>query len=193
VISAPPSYGVLCGTGTGLAVGATVALALRRDARSPTALVLHWAAGHREVSPRAPARPGARRLAASLREGGHRAWASGRLVFVALPDDPVDAEAAAGRAAGAAGRAPCVLVVAGPRPSAIESMLELQDGIVIVPPAQDAAELSALAASSLAATGLVPSVLAPAASAVARMGAVTGLWLAPRSRRSLAAALGDRW
>ena len=193
MIAAPPSYGVLCGAGSGLAVGATVALALRRESRSPTALVLHWAAGAREVAPRAPARRAARRLAASLAECGHRAWASGRLAFVALPDDAADAAAAAGRAAGAAGRAPCVLVVAGPRPSAIDALLAVQDGVVIAAPEADGADLGALAASGLAESGLVPSVVPAGVSPLTRIAAVTGLWLAPGARRALATAMGERW
>ena len=193
MIAAPPSYGVLCGAGSGLAVGATVGLALRRESRSPAALVLHWAAGRREVSPRAPARRAARRLSAALGACGHRAWASGRLVFVALPDEPEEAAVAAGRAAAVAGRAPCVLVVAGPRPSAIDALLRLQDGVVIVAPEGDAGDLGALAASSLAETGLVPSVVPAGVSPVTRIAAVTGLWLAPAARRALAAAVGERW
>jgi hypothetical protein len=187
---APPSYGVLCAPGAGLAVGATVALALRREARTPTAVVLHWTGGARELSPRAPACRRGRRLAAALRAGRHVAWASGRLVFVALPDDAAEAAAAAKRVPRIVGRAPTVLVIAGPRPAAIESMLALQDGLLVVAGEDDLVDL---AVSSLDESGLPASVVQAAGSSLARAAAVMGLGLAPRARREMAFALGDPW
>ncbi|MEA2271447.1 MAG: hypothetical protein QOI98_155 [Solirubrobacteraceae bacterium] len=190
-IPAPPSVAVLCDIGTGLACGAAVALALRRGAHCPAALVLHWSASpSREVSPRVPGFPGAHRLVRSLRGRGHRAWGSGRLAFVALPDDPGEAAAAAGRAGGVAGAAPCVLVVAGPRPAAVETLLALQDGVAVVAPDGGDGDLAALALAGLADRGLSTCVLDLPVSGVSRAGAVTGLWIPGRARRAVGKALG---
>lgn len=192
-----PAYAVLCRAGTGLGAGAALALALRRGWRSRVAVVLHWTAEAREVAPRVLARPAARRLAASLRGRGHRAWASGRLVFVALPEGAAEAATEAVAAAACVNRAvagaPCVLVLAGPRPAAVEDLLALQDGVVIVPPDGDDAGLAALAASSLAETGVGASVISWPLSGLARAGAVTGVGLTPGARHALAGAIGDRW
>jgi hypothetical protein len=188
-----PSYGLLCRTGTGLAVGAALALVLRREWRCPAGLVLHWAPGSREVAPRVLARPAARRLAASLRDGGHEAWASGRLAFVALPDDASEAAVAARSANAVARRAPCVLVLAGPRPAAVEDLLSIQDGVVIASPDDDDGGLTALAALGLAERGVDATVVGSPLPGLARVGAVTGLALTPTVRRVLAGAVGSRW
>jgi len=175
----------------GLACGGAIGLGLRRALRSPAALVLHWSAASRpEAVPRVPALPGARRLVTALRGRGHQAWGSGRLAFVALPDDPQEAEVAAGRAIAAAGPAPCVLVVAGPRPAQVESLLEIQDGVAVVTRDGDGGELAALAVAGLAQRGLNTSAIDVPRSGLARLGATTGLWLTPRARRVVDSAFG---
>jgi hypothetical protein len=190
---AAPSYGVLCRPGVGIAIGAGLALVLRREWRSPAALVLHWAPGASEIAPRAVTAPAARRIAARLRSQGHRAWAAGRVAFVALPDDPALAAVEAGRATAAAGRAPCVLVLAGPRPAEAEELLHLQDGILIVAPEDGDADLPAVASRGLAESGLDATVVASPFSGPARLVAAAGLAVTPAARRVLAGAVGERW
>jgi hypothetical protein len=140
-----------------------------------------------------PARPAARRLAASLRGCDVRAWATGQLAFVALPDDGDEAAAAATRANRALGASPCVLVLAGPRPAAVEELLGLQDGVIIVAPGEEAGPLTALAGSGFVAQGLEAGVLAAPLGGLARLGAITGLALTPRARRLMTGLVGERW
>jgi hypothetical protein len=186
-----PSVAVLCGSAPALATGAAVALFLLRGARSGTALVLHWSgrpAG--AMSPRAPAFPSARRLARSLREREHRAWASGRLAYVALPEEPCEATAAAGRAGAVAARAPCVLVAAGPRPAELEALVAMQDRVAVITGGGDP-ELAALALSALAERRVPACRMDLAPAGLSRLAAASGLWLGRRLRRAVGRALEE--
>jgi hypothetical protein len=132
------------------AIAAAVGLAIARTA--PAALVCLAAPG---PSPglRAPARPAAARLAASLRARGLEASARGRLALAhlggeplahaggeppaRLPDEPL-ADAAT-RALAAAGPLPTLLAVAA-RDDAIDALLATRDAILVaLPPSAEPA------------------------------------------------------
>src|SRR5438552_4393245 len=103
-----------------------LALLLRR--RGP-AVVCAWGGGARR--PGAPATAGARRIAASMTARGLEAHASGRLVVVTLDSAPSIGAAEAARAAAAAGEAPVVLALCGPRDPAFDQVLAAQDLAVV--------------------------------------------------------------
>jgi hypothetical protein len=99
----------------------------------------------------------------------------------------VGAEAAsqALRVSAAAGPAPTVLALAGPRAAAFDALLAMQDLIVVaVPPAADAA------LTHLATAGLQRALTCPLPSAASgRALAAAGLALLPSTRRALAAPI----
>jgi hypothetical protein len=159
-------------------VAAVLALTLRR--RGPV-VVCSWASTAR----RAGVMPsvGARRLVASMQGRGLDAAASGRLVLVRLDEEPHVAAAEAGRAAAAAGDAPVVTAICGPRDQAFDDLLAHQDLTVIA--AGDAPQ--ELLRLGVAAFGhrAVAAVTLPAASAwLAR----AGLCATPAARRAIAGA-----
>ena len=142
-----------------------------------------WSAAPARPSGRAPARPAAARLAASLAGRGHDARAAGRLVLVRLAGADEDAASEALRVGAAAGAAPTVLALAGPRAAAFDVALAAQDLVVVaVPPAADPA------LAQLAVIGLDRAVVCPLPPAdPARALAAAGLALLPSARRALAA------
>ena len=78
-------------------LAAALALALRAADRAPAALVASWSAGHAVA--RGAATPAAARLAAALARRELVAVARGRLVWLPLPCEPIEAAAAVRRAA----------------------------------------------------------------------------------------------
>lgn len=117
-------------------LGAILGLALAREARAPAVLVLGWrtwAPAHAAV----PAAPAGRRLARALRLRELRARASGRLVWVDLPEADDEAAAAVARAVAAApAEMPVVVALGGPRGAALDALLAEAD-LVVVPGAGD--------------------------------------------------------
>lgn len=165
------------------ALGAALGLALAHARHSSAAVVCVWSASPGIPLPRAPALPAARRLAAALARRGHDARAAGRLACVRLAVDCDAAAAEAQRAGAAAGAAPVVLAIGGPRGPAFEALLEQQD-LVVVAVARDADP----ALARLALAGLARAVACDVPPAdPARSLAAAGLALLPSTRRALAA------
>jgi len=179
----PPAVAVLAPPADAPAFGAALGLALARSRRTPVAVVCVWAPDPVRSVWRAPAMPAATRVAAALRARGHDATAAGRLVVVRLSADCEEAASQALRVGAAAGSAPTVLALAGPRVGAFDALLAMQDLVVVaVAPAADAA-LARLATAGLerALTCAVPPADPGRALAAA------GLALLPSTRRALAA------
>ncbi|HWI08350.1 MAG TPA: hypothetical protein VNT54_12655 [Solirubrobacteraceae bacterium] len=182
---APASLAVLAPAADAPALGAALALALARRERATAALVCVWAPVAGDRLWRAPAAPAAARLARALAARGHDARASGRLVVVRLatPCEPAAAEAL--RATAAAGRAPAVVALGGPRTAAFDALLAQQDVVVVaVAPGADPA------LARLATEGLERSVACEVPPAdPARALAAAGVALLPSTRRALAAPI----
>jgi hypothetical protein len=179
VVAAAPAVAV-CGPDAA-PLACAMALLLRR--RGP-GVVCHWGAGGRRAS--SPPNVRCRRLAASMAARGLTAHATGRLVMIALDEEPTVAAAEAARAAAAAGDAPVVLALCAPRDAAFDELLAAQDGAVVA--AGDAPdELVRLAVAALADSSR-RAVAAPSLTGVASWAACAGLWATPAARRSLAAA-----
>jgi hypothetical protein len=175
-----PSAAV-CGPGA-VPLACALALALRRRG---AALVCAW--GHTGSAAGAPPTAAARRLAASMGARGIEARATGRLVVVTLAPDAATAADEAARAAAAAGQAPVVLALAGPREPDFDRVLAAQD-LAVVAAQQTSDELKRLGIASLEDVTR-RAVSAPALSAVAASAAYMGLCATPGARRTLAEAL----
>jgi hypothetical protein len=135
---------------------------------------------------RAPPLPAARRLAAALASRGHDARAAGRLAIVRLPAAPGDAAAEARRASVAAGAAPVVLALGGPRVAAFDALLAEQD-VVVVATAPDAEPaLARLALAGLACEYASTCICEVPPAHTGRALAAAGLTLLPSARRALA-------
>jgi hypothetical protein len=132
-------------------------------------------------SPRAPARTGASRVAASLVARGLVAEARGRLAIVALPDDPAELSRAAARALAAAGALSSVLAVAQ-RGDDVDVLLRERDAILVA--LAPAAEPTLAGLALAGATELVPRAVAIslALDPLQRSLAVAGCW-SPRTIR----------
>jgi len=180
----PVSVALLAAAGDAPALAAGLALALARRERAPVAVVCVWAAGAAGRTPwRAPALPAAARLASAMAARGHGARASGRLVIVRLAAQSVPAAAEARRVIAAAGAAPTVLALAGPRAAAFDALLDEQDLVVAAVAAGADPALARLAVAGLQ-RGVACEV-APAHPA--RTLAAAGVALLPSARRALAA------
>ncbi|HWC26389.1 MAG TPA: hypothetical protein VG474_07385 [Solirubrobacteraceae bacterium] len=165
------------------ALAAGLGLALVRRERAAAAVVCVWAPAPPRPLWRAPALPGAARLARSLAARGHDARAAGRLVLVALASAPDAAAVEAVRAGAAAGSAPTVLALAGPRAAAFDALLVAQDVVVAALPAQADPALARLVTAGL--DRVVLCEIPPAQPG--RSLAAAGLALLPSTRRTLAA------
>jgi hypothetical protein len=184
----PDTVAVLCAAEDARAVGVAAAALLARRARAACGLACVWtgAAVPRRPEMRASAGRAARRLAVALEGRGLAADACGRAVVVALDGDPATALAAAGRAAAAAGDAPLVLVLGGPRPGTFDGLLAEQDRVLVLTrPGADAA-MSALALAGLPDGALPHSVSLGAAG---RALAAAGYAVPGALRRALDATL----
>jgi hypothetical protein len=179
----PPAVAVLAPPSDAPALGAALGLALARARRVPVSVVCVWSPDAARAGWRAPALPAAARVAATLRARGHDASAAGRLAVVRLSASCEEAASQALRVSAAAGSAPTVLALAGPRVAAFDALLAMQDLVVVaVAPASDAA-LARLATSGL--ERALTCALPPADPA--RALAAAGLALLPSTRRALAA------
>lgn len=146
----PASVALLAAEGDAPALAAGLALALARRYRAPAAVVCVWAARAPVRPPwRAPALPATARLASALAGRGHAARASGRLVTVRLAAHGGEAAAEALRVIAAAGAAPTVLALAGPRAAAFDALLDEQDLVVVAVAAGSDPALARLAIAGL--------------------------------------------
>jgi hypothetical protein len=150
-VPAPPSVGLLCRPGDALATGAALALSLARVAGLGPPLLCLWRAEPARPAWTAPVGPEARRVVAATSAHGLDAEGGGRLVRLSLPEDSRDAAVAAHRAAVVA-PGPVVHALAGARDEAVDGLLAVQDGLVLVAPAGDD-PVAELAQASLAALG----------------------------------------
>ena len=179
----PPAVAVLAPPMDAPSLAAALGLALARVHRSPVAVVCVWAPQPARSGWRAPPMPAAARMARALAGRGHQATAGGRLAIVRLSTSCEEAASQALRVGAAAGGAPVVLALAGPRAAAFDELLALQDLVVVaVAPASDPA-LARLAAAGLerALTCAVPR------GDPGRVLAAAGLVLLPSTRRAIAA------
>jgi hypothetical protein len=190
VAAVPPGVAVLCAHAQAWALGAAVALVLRRRARARAGLVVVWAqppGAHPAFT--VAAAPAARRLAATLAGRGLEAHATGMLAVVVVPGGPAQAAAAAARAIAAAGAAPSVLAL-GCRDTRFDALLGEQDRVLVaVPPGTDAA-LAALAVAGLASVAADVRACHVEPSPLARTVTASGTWVPPTIRRPLSEALG---
>lgn len=181
----PPAVAVLAPRADAAALGAALGMALARAGRVRTCVVCVWSPERVRSGWRAPPLPAAARLAATLSDRGHDASAAGRLVVVGLSTCSEEAASQALRVCAAAGTAPTVIALAGPRAADFDALLAMQDLVVVaVAPASDAS-LARLASAGLerALTCAVPPADPGRALAAA------GLVLLPCTRRALAAPL----
>jgi hypothetical protein len=185
------SVAILCAAEDARAVGVAAATLLARRARTGCGLALVWTAPQPRPpgDARPPATRAARRLAVALAARELAGRPCGRAVELMLPPDSGDALAVARRATAAAGDAPVVLALGGPRAAAFDDVLAEQDGVlVLMRPGADAA-LAALAVAALPpAAGVAhPFAIGPAA----RVLAAAGLVVPGALRRALAALAED--
>ncbi len=183
----PPGIAVLSPAADAHSLGAALGLALASCRRAPVVVVCVWTAGPAaRPAWRAPARPAARRLAATLGGRGHDARPAGRLAIVRLPGEPQEAAAQARRASAAAGAAPTVLALGGPRAAAFDELLADQDLVVVATPSGTDPALARLALAGLAAGAARTCTCEIPPPHPARTVAAAGLTLLPSARRALA-------
>ena len=179
-----PSFAVLGERREALAVASGLVLA---SGVGP-GLVCVWPAG--DVRPRLPATARARRLVARLEARGVTALAGGRLVGVPLPGPAAEAVATSQRAVAAVDVTTAV-VLAGPRDDDLDTLLALQDAVVLVTARAADSPLVRLAVAGLAETA-APVVTVPAPSGPVRALASAGLVALPALRAALGPALTAR-
>jgi hypothetical protein len=189
--SAPPAVAVLAAAADAHALGAALGLALAQRRRAPAVAVCVWSAG-RSAPPawRAPALPAARRLAARLAARGYDARPAGRLAVVRLAGCDHDAATAARRALAAAGAAPAVLALGGPRTAAFDALLAAQDLVVVGARSGADPVLTRLAVAGLAGAVRACACEVPTAHP-ARSFAAAGVALLPSARRALAIPVAE--
>lgn len=178
----PPAVAVLASPADAPALAAALGLALARVHRSPLAVVCVWSPQPTRGW-RAPAMPAAARAAATLTGRGHDATAAGRLVVARLAAAPDEAAGQALRVGAAAGAAPVVLALAGPRAGAFDELLALQDLVVVGVASGADPTLVRLATAGL--QRAVTCAIPPADPG--RVLAAAGLALLPSTRRAVAA------
>jgi hypothetical protein len=185
----PATVGVLGASREGGIAAAAIALAAMAARRERCAVVCRWEA--REVAPRPGwASSSARRLAERLERRGVRAAARGRLVTVALPPAPAEARACAERVLAAVEETPLVLLVAGPRPEALDPLLATLDRLVVVTPPDALPGLEGLALDEAAALGRGAARFALPETPLGAVVATFGRPLSPALRTAALAALG---
>jgi hypothetical protein len=198
-VAVPGAVAVLCAAEDAGAVGVATASVLARRARAACAVACVWTAPPAERDPPGGARAAlsrdgdtrprgaraARRTAAALAARDLHARACGRAVAVALDADPAAALADARRALAAAGDAPTVVVLGGPRPAAFDELLVDRDRIVVLTRPGADAGLAALAAAGLPDAAPVPAVASVALGPAARALAAAGLVVPAALRRAL--------
>jgi hypothetical protein len=183
----PPGVALLSAAADAQPLGAALGLVLASRRRAPVVLVCVWTTSSGGApSWRAPALPGTRRLVAALCARGHDARPAGRLALVRLAPQVDDAAAEARRAVAAAGVAPAVLALGGPRVAAFDALLREQDLVVVAVPSGTDPALARLALAGLV-SGAARACLCEVSRAhPARTIAAAGLTLLPSARRALA-------
>jgi hypothetical protein len=173
------------------ALGAALGLALARLHRVPVVVVCMWTGGQAPARAwRGPAWPAARRLAGGLAARGHDARPAGRLVVVWLAGADDAAAPEARRVLAAAGAAPAVLALGGPRPAAFDVLLADQDLVVVGTRSGADPTLGRLALAGLAGRVRACGCEVPGAHS-ARSLAVAGVALLPSARRALAGPVAE--
>jgi len=185
----PPGVALLCAATGVQPFAAALGLALARRGRAPIALICVWTAGLQAggARGRVPASPAARRLATALRLRGLSVRATGRLVAVALPAEPLQAVEQARRAMAASGGAPTVLALGGPRNSVLDELLFEQDLVVVVAAPGGDPAIARLAALDVEDGRGRVCVCEVALTPAARTLAAAGLGVPASARRALAA------
>lgn len=178
----PACVALLAPSADAPALASGLALVLAGRQRAPAAVVYLWSPAPARPLWRAPAVPAAARLARALAARGHAAHASGRLVVVRLAAQCDEAGAEAPLVMAAAGRAPAVLALAGPRAAAFDALLDAQDLVVVAVPAGANPALARLALAGL--ERAVACEVPPAHPG--RSLAAAGVALLPAARRALA-------
>jgi hypothetical protein len=188
---APPAVAVLAAAADAPALGAALGLALARRRRAPVVALCMWTADQPAGPPwRAPALPAARRLAARLAARGYDARPAGRLAVVRLSGSDDDAALAARRALAAAGAAPAVLALGGPRTVAFDELLAEQDLVVVGARSGADPVLTRLAVAGLAGAMRACACEVPTTH-LARSFAAAGVVLLPSARRALAIPVAE--
>jgi hypothetical protein len=190
-LAAPPRFApravVLGKPGCAAPVAAALANELRIRARSRCALTCVWSPAGWSARP-GPAGHAARRLAEKLEARGLPAVPRGRLAWLPLPPEPVQAGAAAARAS-AAVEVPMVVALAGPRSQALDGFLDEQDLIVVVPPDRAGGPIAELALAGLADRRAPAEICPPLPHGLGRLLAMAGLGRLRGAGDSLASAL----
>jgi hypothetical protein len=183
---------IVCAAEDARAVGVSAAALLARRRRAPCGVACLWTpTGTAQSDSRPTAAAGARRLAAALDARGVDATGCGRAVTVTLPADPAEAVVTARRALAAAGQAPTVVVLGGPRHAALDVLLADQRRVVVLARGARAPgdHLMALAMSGLSSVAEVAVAEPIALGAAARAAAASGVAIPPALRRALSGAL----
>ena len=144
--------------------------------------------GWAEPALHGPAGVAARQLRRNLAARGVDATAAGKLVRVVLPEATEHAAAGAERALGA-GSSPSVLLLAGPRPEALDEVLLRQDAIVVAAEPDGDSSLVDLAVATLAEQHPAVSSCALPLGPVARALATAGIAAPIGAGRALAPML----
>ena len=132
----------------------------------------------------------ARRLVANLVARGHDARAAGRLAIVRLPADAAEAAVQARRVSAAAGAAPVVLALGGPRVAVFDECLAEQDLVVVATASGTDPALARLALAGLDGATERACVCEVPPARSARSLAAAGVTLLPSARRARAVAGG---
>ncbi|MEA2127150.1 MAG: hypothetical protein QOJ85_41 [Solirubrobacteraceae bacterium] len=188
---APPAVAALAAAADAPALGAALGLALARRRRAPVVALCVWTAG-RSAAPAwpGPALPAARRLAARLAARGSDARPAGRLAVVRLSGSDDAAALAARRVLAAAGAAPTVLALGGPRTAAFDELLAEQDLVVVGARSGADPVLTRLAVAGLAGAVRACACEVPTTHP-ARSFAAAGIVLLPAARRALAVPVAE--
>jgi hypothetical protein len=187
----PAGVAVIAAAQDAPALASALGLALARVHRAPVVAVCVWGGARPAPAPRrAPALPAARRLAAALAARGHDARAAGRLAVVWLEGSGEEAALMARRVLAAAGAAPAVLALGGPRTAAFDALLADQDLVVVGTRSGADPVLARLAVAGLGGPGRACACEVPA-TLPARALAAAGVTLLPSARRALAGAVAE--
>ncbi|MEA2245698.1 MAG: hypothetical protein QOH46_227 [Solirubrobacteraceae bacterium] len=183
---------IVCAAEDARAVGVAAAALLARRHRAACGLACVWTAtGTARPDARPLATGATRRLAAALAARGLDSTACGRAVAVALPGDPPDALSTTRRALAAAGAAPTIVVLGGPRDAALDALLADQGRVVVLTRGVRGADdpLTALALAGLSDVADVSVAEPIVLGAATRAAAAAGVAIPRALRRALSAAL----
>jgi hypothetical protein len=184
---------LVCAAEDAAALGVAAASILVRRHRADCALACVWApeGASRALGESGPlAGRAARRLANALAARDVPSTARGRLAIAAPPGDPATSSApAAARALAAAGAAPTVLALGGPRERAFDALLADQDLVVVATRPSASGPLADLALAAVAdvATRVVACEVGP--TPAGRLLATAGVRIPRALRRALSAPL----